>query len=104
VRAIFDGVQTEVLKFLFDFIVAFDVFEHSGTCNGTTAPKPTGPPFDSMNWVIGKCSPGRRAKQPVFRFVRDALVLRARLPLLEELFLDRICVDLEKAGTASCVE
>jgi SAM-dependent methyltransferase len=43
-------------------------------------------------------SSGRRAKRLIFRLTRYAFVLPARLPLLQELFLDRICVDLEKAG------
>lgn len=41
-------------------------------------------------------STGRRAKRIVFRILRHAFAIPARLPWLEEAFLDRICVDLEK--------
>jgi SAM-dependent methyltransferase len=42
-------------------------------------------------------SDGRRARRPLFRALRWAFVLPARLPFLEELFLGRICCVLEKA-------
>lgn len=41
---------------------------------------------------------GRRAQEPVFRLLRGLLAVPARLPILEELFLDRICCVLEKKG------
>lgn len=43
-------------------------------------------------------SDGRRARLPIFRVMRHALALPARLPLLEELFLGRICAVLKKEG------
>jgi 2-polyprenyl-3-methyl-5-hydroxy-6-metoxy-1,4-benzoquinol methylase len=42
---------------------------------------------------------GRRASKPVFRALRTVFTLPARLPLLEELFLDRICFVLRKPWT-----
>lgn len=41
-------------------------------------------------------SDGKRADQLLFRVVRKLFVLPARLPILEEFFLGRICCSLEK--------
>jgi len=41
-------------------------------------------------------SDGRKAKRPVFRVLRALASVPARLPLLEEVFLGRICVILSK--------
>jgi ubiquinone/menaquinone biosynthesis C-methylase UbiE len=41
-------------------------------------------------------SDGRRAKTPFFRLLRKLFVLPARTPILEELFLGRICYVLQK--------
>ncbi len=41
-------------------------------------------------------SDGRRSKLKVFRWLRKLFILPARLPLLEELFLGRICCILQK--------
>jgi SAM-dependent methyltransferase len=41
-------------------------------------------------------SDGRRANKLVFRILRKLFILPARLPILEELFLGRICCSLEK--------
>jgi ubiquinone/menaquinone biosynthesis C-methylase UbiE len=41
-------------------------------------------------------SDGKRANMLIFRILRKLFVLPARLPILEELFLGRICCSLEK--------
>jgi len=46
-------------------------------------------------------SSGRRADRPVFKALRSVLAVPARLPWLEELFLDRICFVLRKDGPES---
>jgi SAM-dependent methyltransferase len=43
-------------------------------------------------------SDGRRAQQPIFRLLRSLFALPAKMPLLEELFLGRICCVLEKVA------
>ncbi len=54
------------------------------------------------NWSLRRraCRPilssGKRAKRLFFRALRAPFVIPARLPFLEEVFLDRIAVDLEK--------
>ena len=42
---------------------------------------------------------GRRAKQPIFRALSKLMAIPAKLPLLEEVFLGRICCVLEKKST-----
>ena len=44
---------------------------------------------------------GRRASKPIFRALRTLFAIPARLPVLEELFLDRICFVLKKPGPKS---
>lgn len=41
-------------------------------------------------------SSGRRAQSPILRILKLFFLVPARLPLLEELFLDRVCFILEK--------
>lgn len=41
-------------------------------------------------------SDGRRAKRKIFRWLRNLFILPARMPLLEELFLGRVCCVLQK--------
>jgi ubiquinone/menaquinone biosynthesis C-methylase UbiE len=45
-------------------------------------------------------SDGRRAKLPIFRILRSVFALPARMPLLEELFLGRICFVLQRPAAA----
>jgi ubiquinone/menaquinone biosynthesis C-methylase UbiE len=46
-------------------------------------------------------SDGRRAQRPIFRMLRSLFVLPAKMPLLEELFLGRICCVLQKVARAT---
>ncbi|MGE0373864.1 MAG: class I SAM-dependent methyltransferase [Planctomycetaceae bacterium] len=46
-------------------------------------------------------SDGRRSRQTVFRLLQLAAAFPARLPLLEELFLGRICCTLQKAPSGA---
>lgn len=43
-------------------------------------------------------SDGRRARLPIFRLLRLAFVIPARLPILEEFFIGRICCALHKSS------
>lgn len=46
-------------------------------------------------------SRGRRANRSIFRLLRYSFSLPARLPFLEELFLGRICCELEKVRSGN---
>jgi len=77
-------------------------WERLPSLNGITVSKFRRIVAENKGWNIsywGKdpiLSDGRKAKMLVFRILRKLFVLPARLPILEELFLGRICCSLEK--------
>ena len=77
-------------------------WERSPSLNGITVAKFRRLVAKNKGWKIlywskePILSDGRRADLLIFRILRKIFVLPARLPILEELFLGRICCSLEK--------
>jgi len=79
-----------------------DSWERLPTLNGITVGAFRRILKSQPGWVLNYwstepiLSDGRRAREPIFRALRLLFVLPAKMPVLEELFLGRICCDLAK--------
>ena len=79
-------------------------WERLPTLNGITVRKfrqivKAEPGWRTRSWSTEPIlSDGRRAKLPIFRMLRLLFVLPAKIPVLEELFLGRICCVLQKTA------